>query len=84
MAITKRDPFDVQHPFPQDLRMQRDTLAELYAIPNDIRWEGMQCYVVQEKNTYYLKGGLANSNWQILISGSGGSTPTFTDNSFDI
>lgn len=84
-GITKTEPDDPQYPFPQDLRMQRDTVVERDAIPMYIRWEGMQCYVVQEATIYYLKGGVDNSNWQVLASGGGVATePTFTDDSFDI
>ena len=76
-GIPKTDPDDPQYPFPPDLRMQRDTVVERDAIPMYIRWEGMQCYVVQEATTYYLKGGVDNSNWQVLASGGGEGGSTF-------
>lgn len=37
--------------------------AERDAITPERRTEGMKVYVQNEGNTYYLKGGIANSNW---------------------
>lgn len=49
------------------------------AIPAALRYEGMLVYVVSEKKTYQLQGGITNSNWSAFF----GSTPvidTFTGN----
>lgn len=37
--------------------------SERDAITTERRVEGMKVYVQNEGNTYYLKGGIANSNW---------------------
>lgn len=61
--ITEVLPFDHEHPYPGDLRMQRPSTVERDAISIYIRWEGMTVYCIADKTTYQLQGGVANTNW---------------------
>ena len=45
------------------------------AITNDRRSEGMTVWVISENKEYRLIGGIANSNWQEVTTGSGSSDP---------
>lgn len=68
--ITEILPFDHEHPFPGDMRMQRATLVLRDAISAYIRWEGMTVYVLQNTVTYQLVGGILNANWVSLATAS--------------
>lgn len=45
-------------------------LAERDAYPAGQRYAGLICYVESEAESYQLKGGIENSNWEVMGSGS--------------
>lgn len=47
------------------------TIAQRDAIPAALRDTGMTCYVTSIDSMYILKGGIANTNWQVFTSGGG-------------
>ena len=49
-------------------------IETMYAIPMELRREGIMCYVQNKEKTYQLKGGIENENWtDDLNSGEGSS-----------
>ena len=46
--------------------------TERDAIPDDRRREGLSCYTANDKITWQLQGGIANSNWIAMAIGSAG------------
>jgi hypothetical protein len=55
--------FDRVIPQPIETNRQVATLTARNAIPSSKRWEGMQVYVVADRTTYELNGGILNANW---------------------
>ena len=49
------------------------TLAQRDLITDERREDGMVVYVIEDETEYRLKGGIANSNWEAVVGGSGGS-----------
>ena len=50
-------------------------INSMYAIPMELRREGIMCYVQNQEKTYQLKGGIDNENWtDDLNSGQGSSS----------
>ncbi len=58
------------------------TIAERDAIPNGVRYEGMQCYVTGEDQDYQLRTGITNTDWAVV--GSGGDFNININTSDDI
>lgn len=48
---------------PIETYRQVNTITQRNSIPPEIRWEGMECYVITENQDYQLVGGVDNSNW---------------------
>lgn len=63
-------PFNHQHGFPPDLRMQVQDLNARDTISPTVRWEGMPVYVINEQATYRLVGGITNPDWQLVDGGA--------------
>lgn len=59
---------------PIETYRQVNTISQRNSIPPEIRWEGMECYVVSENQDYQLVGGIDNSNW--VNAGETVSNPT--------
>lgn len=66
--------FDRLYAAPIETYRQVNTITNRNAIPPEIRWEGMECYVVSENQDYQLVGGVDNSNW--VNAGETVSNPT--------
>ena len=64
MGIQLGSNFTVQTGLPLDDRFVCETLNQRDAIPVDIRYEGMMCYVINERQTFQLVGGIENVNWE--------------------
>ncbi|MBQ8993558.1 MAG: hypothetical protein IJ085_05475 [Turicibacter sp.] len=64
MGIQLGSNFTVQTGLPLDDRFVCETLNQRDAIPVDIRYEGMMCYVINERQTFQLIGGIENVNWE--------------------
>ena len=67
MGIQLGSNFTVQTGLPLDDRLVCETLDQRDAIPRDVRYEGMMCYVINERQTFQLIGGIENFNWNNLL-----------------
>lgn len=75
MAITKTDVYDVQAPFPLDLRIVRADIASRDAIPMNARYAGMWVQTLSPTERYWRwpQGGTSNSSWEERVIGGGGT-----------
>ena len=81
MGIVLGSQFDMSAALALDSRLQQADLTARDAIPSGIRYEGMPVYVISEETTYFLKGGITNSDWEEVgsgASGGGGMAPVLT------
>lgn len=84
MGIALASQFDVNAALPLDSRMQVVDNTARDAIVSGRRWEGMIVYSVGAAKAYQLVGGVTNSDWVEVGSGSGAATTgpfTVTNNS---
>lgn len=68
MGIQIGSNFSLQTALPLDDRFICESIEELYEIPMESRYEGMMCYVVGERNTLQLIGGIENIHWEYIQS----------------
>lgn len=66
MGIQLGSNFNVQTNLPLDDRLVCETVSQRDAIPKEFRYEGMQCYVSSERQTFQLTGGIDNIHWESL------------------
>lgn len=71
---------------PLDIYTTVSTLTDRNNIPDNVRYKGRQCFVDSEDKTYTLIGGIANSNWQSVVTGSAtwGSITGLIENQTDL
>lgn len=68
MGIQLGSNFTIQTGLPLDDRLVCETLTQRDAIPLEVRYEGMMCYVSSERHTFQLVGGIDNIHWEYLKS----------------
>lgn len=63
MSQQINDNFSLLAGLPVEDRIVKPTIAERDAISSTRRFQGLQCFVVQDQTLYLLLGGVLNSNW---------------------
>ena len=66
MGIVLASNFDVKTNLALDSRTNKNTIEERNAIPTEVRFEGLECYVKEDGGLYRLTGGVENSNWSLI------------------
>ena len=66
MGIVLASNFDVKTNLALDSRTNKNTIEERNAIPAEVRFEGLECYVKEDGGLYRLTGGVKNSNWSLI------------------
>ena len=66
MGIVLASNFDVKTNLALDSRTNKNTIEERNAIPAEVRFEGLECYVKEDGGLYRLTGGVENSNWSLI------------------
>jgi hypothetical protein len=74
MSIQINDGFKVNTALPVDSRFVVADLAARDAIDPLVRYDGLETYVIDQLTTFRLKGGIANTDWQV-DGGGGGPIP---------
>ena len=76
MAIPVIDGFIITSALPADVKMLREFTASLFTpsdidyIPSSFRYQGMEVYCQDASSSYKLIGGILDSNWIKITSGS--------------
>jgi len=70
MSIPLSSQFELNVGLPIEKSMVVADLTARDAIVTIKRFEGLMTYVVSEKNTYQLQGGIANTNWKNITAGT--------------
>ena len=66
MGIVLASNFDVKTNLALDSRTNKNTIEERNAIPTEVRFEGLECYVKEDGGLYRLTGGVENGNWSLI------------------
>lgn len=78
MGIPLTSSFDVTAGLPLDSRLIVANVTARDAIPSGARYEGMPVYTIAEQKNWFLKGGVANVNWEENKGGGGAGFPALT------
>jgi hypothetical protein len=79
MAISLNSSFGLQASLPLDDRTVAVDLVARNAIVAGRRFEGLEVYVLSEKTTYRLVGGILDANWKAEGTGTGGANVPSND-----
>ena len=72
MGIRLTSQFEENAALPIEYKLTVADITARDAITTTERFEGLFCYVISTKENWQLQGGITNSDWVLMRSGTGG------------